>query len=501
MPISGDLTLGQGQLTAIAVGNDSNTVYAGSTDGRLRVTTNASAGAASVWLDRTGILPNRLVAKITIDAQTPTTAYVGYWGFSTPGDPGGHLFKTTDGGASWTDVSGNLPNLPISDIVLDPDIPGTIYVATDLAVFISADNAATWHVLGSGLPHVQGRGLQLHRSSRILRVATFGLGMWDLFVPLPSATEQAPTIAALAPSSVEAGTDMQVIQITGQNFVPSSVAQWNGSSRPTTFVNLTTLEVTLLAQDLAVAGSGVINVNNPAPGAGMSYAVPVSIVLPTALSSASLIHRYSFTTDASDSVGGANGVLQNGASVKNGSVILNAALAQYVSLPTGIVSNLTDVTFEAWFNASTLYPWQRVFDFGIGTISYLFFTPENGNSGYGSFVGTPRFSITLPGAGEVQINPTANQTLSTGNLTHVAITQDSVTRISTMYINGARVGSNPLTALTPNTLGSTANNYLGKSQFNDPYFDGSITEFRIWNKALSASQVAQNYQLGPDQLP
>ncbi len=499
-PISADLTRGAGRLTTIGVAGDGNTVYAGSDDGRLHVATNASAGTASQWVDRTGNLPNRFVAKITVDPQQPATAYVAYWGFSTPADPPGHLFKTTDAGATWTAISANLPNLPISEVVLDPDLAGTIYLATDLGVFRSTDNAASWHVLGSGLPHVEVRGLQLHRPSRILRAATLGRGMWDIYVPLSNSVGE-PEIRSLVPNSVAAGTEMQVIQITGQNFQPGSVVQWNGSSRPTTFVNLTTLRVTLSGVDLSLAGNGLITVNNPSPGGGTSSPASLSISPAIMLTSANLLHRYSFTADASDSVGGADGVLQNGAAIVNGSVVLNGALAQYVSLPVGIVSGVTDVTFEAWFRANTLKAWERVFDFGSGTTDYLFFTPINGSSDFGSFVGTPRFAFSIAGGVEVEINPTANETLLTGLLNHVAITLDSATKTSTMYINGSAVGSNALTALTPSSLGSTTNNYLGKSQFSDPYFDGSITEFRIWNKALSASQVTRDYQLGPDELP
>ena len=56
-------------------------------------------------------------------------------------------------------------------------------------------------------------------------------------------------------------------------------------------------------------------------------------------------------------------------------------------------------------------------------------------------------------------------------------------------------------ANTPGLLGATANNYLGKSQYNDPYFNGSINEFRIYNTALSAAQIATSFANGPDGTP
>ena len=90
-----------------------------------------------------------------------------------------------------------------------------------------------------------------------------------------------------------------------------------------------------------------------------------------------LVHQYKFnegaTADASsrviiDSVGGANGVVRGaGSSATADQLILNggsSATAAYVDLPNGIISGLTDATFEAWYTISTPFSWGRVFDFG-----------------------------------------------------------------------------------------------------------------------------------------
>jgi hypothetical protein len=179
--ISPDLTLGGGTLLTITVApSDSNTVYAGTSDGRVHVTVNAGAGASATWTDLTPGLPNRSVTQIAVSDLNKLVVFVTFSGFSGFGDSQGHVFRTMNGGASWSDISGNLPNIPVNAIVLDPDQPTSLYVATDIGVFATMDGGTMWAPLGSGLPRVAVTALQLHRSARILRAATHGRSMWDL---------------------------------------------------------------------------------------------------------------------------------------------------------------------------------------------------------------------------------------------------------------------------------------------------------------------------------
>jgi hypothetical protein len=69
-----------------------------------------------------------------------------------------------------------------------------------------------------------------------------------------------------------------------------------------------------------------------------------------------------------------------------------------------------------------------------------------------------------------------------------------------LYQNGVAVGTNVGMTIKPSNLGSTANNYLGKSQFADPYFNGLLDEFRIHSVALSAAEIAASYALGVNSL-
>src|SRR5207249_3516217 len=121
-------------------------------DGFARgVSTNA--GGAFRQLTLPANVPNRYVSGLAIDPSdgSGNTAYLGFNGFSRrwtegPGVGFGHLWKTIDGGTTWSDVSGNLPDVPVNDIVISR---GKLVVGTDLGTVVSSDGGATWQRLGA----------------------------------------------------------------------------------------------------------------------------------------------------------------------------------------------------------------------------------------------------------------------------------------------------------------------------------------------------------------
>lgn len=184
---------------------------------------------------------------------------------------------------------------------------------------------------------------------------------------------------------------------------------------------------------------------------------------------------------------GHNGTLSGAATFPTGvignGISLPGASGDYVTLPSAFIQTLTNITITVWVNVHADQTWQRVFDFGSSQTVYMFLTSHAGG-------GNARFAITTAGnTMEQQLNGTA--VLPTGTWTHVAIVLGS--NGGTLYVNGAVVATNTALSLRPSDLGATANNYLGRSQFADPYFNGDIDDLRIYPTALTAAQVSTIY--------
>ncbi len=217
--------------------------------------------------------------------------------------------------------------------------------------------------------------------------------------------------------------------------------------------------------------------------------------------SGGLTHRYSFTTDASDSVGTASGTLNGGATITNGVLTLNGVNG-FVSLPPSLVSNYSSITIETWVTDNGSGAWARIFDFGNNTggagaqgtgTEYMFLSLPAGT-------GNLRGAYTVAGNGAEQIMQWPNDGRpAVGHKTHIVWATDGSTALGTLYADSVLVASNVSMTLTPAAIGVTLNDWIGRSQWTgDAYFDGSFDEFRIYNFAFSAAQVLDDFQLGPN---
>jgi hypothetical protein len=219
----------------------------------------------------------------------------------------------------------------------------------------------------------------------------------------------------------------------------------------------------------------------------------LSVPLKAADITTGLITHYSFdavsgTTVPDDSGTGNAGTLLGAPTAiagYSGNAMKFTTATDYMTLPSGIVSTLTDFTISTWVNITTLNTWSRIFDFGTGTSYYMFLCPRAASA-----TGPLRFAFKNGGAEQV-INGTS--ALPTGKWVHVAVTYSWNTSTSKgtgkLYVNGNLVGTNTAMTIYPALLPSTTQNYIAKSQFADPALAGSIDDFRIYSRALGATDV------------
>ncbi|MCD6346675.1 MAG: T9SS type A sorting domain-containing protein [Bacteroidales bacterium] len=182
--ISNDLTNGDqppwnyGTISTLAVSPvNSNIIYAGTDDGNVWV--NPQGSGINNWTKISDDLPVRWVSCVAADPYNENTAYVTFTGIRYY-DYLPHVFKTTDLGTTWTDISGNLPDFPVNNIQIDPDIANTYYIATDGGVYVSYNGGLQWDLMAPGMPIAPVLDLNIHRPTRTLLAATFGRSMWRI---------------------------------------------------------------------------------------------------------------------------------------------------------------------------------------------------------------------------------------------------------------------------------------------------------------------------------
>jgi photosystem II stability/assembly factor-like uncharacterized protein len=213
-PISQDLTLANQGFANVAASRTIPNLYgaAGLTQTQpFYVTTQGNTMAT--WTPAQPVRPNplstaRLTRASSIDfppvtptGKTPGQVFIGaFTGIMDnglpPSDDKGRLWRTTDGGQTWTSIVGadpahRLPNVAVYVVKYDPVTPTTIYAGTDLGVYFSTDDAATWNRMGDGFPMIPARDIYVARNQDFIRVATYGRGLWEIY-PSAAANQGTP---------------------------------------------------------------------------------------------------------------------------------------------------------------------------------------------------------------------------------------------------------------------------------------------------------------------
>ncbi len=228
---------------------------------------------------------------------------------------------------------------------------------------------------------------------------------------------------------------------------------------------------------------------------GLGLFVALALGLGARANATSLLHEWTFNNTTADLVGGADATLFNGASVQNGELVLDGD-NDYASLPIATtLANLNSFSIEAWVTWTDMSQraWARVFDFGNDTKTNMFFTPRNNRADSG-LINRPRYAITVDHAwNEEQLNPPESfQRFPLDTQVYIAVTYDSTANTGKLYLDGVLVATNTNMTLAPSAIKPT-NNWLGRSQYAaDPYFRGTIDEFRIYDGVLTQNDIANS---------
>jgi photosystem II stability/assembly factor-like uncharacterized protein len=174
--IGPSLVAGTGTITSIGVAaSDSLTLYVGSSDGRLSYTHDLGA----TWLTASIPNPGGAFTDIAVDPRDARTAVAVRGAFID----NNHVWMTTDGGATWTNLMHDLPNIPVLAVVLEPG-SRDITIGTDLGVFTLRSGTTSWVPVLAGLPNVAVYDLVYDPPRSRLIAATHGRGMFSLDVTI-----------------------------------------------------------------------------------------------------------------------------------------------------------------------------------------------------------------------------------------------------------------------------------------------------------------------------
>ncbi len=221
--------------------------------GSVFTTTSAgTANSSTQWINVAGtnvtnassdggrFNPGRFdISSLFVDPHDPSgqTVYATINGFAGNGTNAPHLYRSTDGGAHWTNISSNLPNLPANSVIVDPNDANTLYLAMDAGVYVTSAVAGCtafncWSLYGTSLP--DSPVIQLAAAPNLptgdgrlgqLRAGTYGRGIWQ--IPLITALAPAAPVITLSPASltfavqqVETQSAAQTILVTNSGTSP-----------------------------------------------------------------------------------------------------------------------------------------------------------------------------------------------------------------------------------------------------------------------------------------
>jgi photosystem II stability/assembly factor-like uncharacterized protein len=165
-----------GTITTIAVSpTNTNVIYVGTDDAHIWVSTNNGTN----WTEISNSLPERWVTRIVVDPNDENIVYVTFSGLKWR-DPQPHVYRSTNKGNDWTDISSNLPDAPVNAFAVDNNYANVLYLGSDVGMYVSFNTGASWEVLGEGLPVLPIGDIKIHPAENYLAAGTYGRSMYKI---------------------------------------------------------------------------------------------------------------------------------------------------------------------------------------------------------------------------------------------------------------------------------------------------------------------------------
>jgi len=185
-------TFNSAGLTSLAVA-PSNPLYIYASNNTLVYRT---ADGGTTW-NQAGITGNtNAITYLTVCTTNPLILWATVSGYTAMQK----VFKSVDGGVTWTNITHNLPNIPANCVINQTGTADGVYVGTDVGVYYIDNTMTSWMPFSNGLPNVVVDELEIHYPSNLLRAGTFGRGLWetpirDPFSNLPFANFRGDTLS------------------------------------------------------------------------------------------------------------------------------------------------------------------------------------------------------------------------------------------------------------------------------------------------------------------
>jgi hypothetical protein len=193
--ISGNVN-GTGAISELAISKSKADVMLAASGSNVFRTTDGGV----TWVNISNGLPNKTVSSIYIHPDDESLFVVSYYGLG-----GSKIYESNTSGNSWRSINGDLPDTPVNDVFIyteDNTHPKTLFVATDIGVFLTQDDGINWIELADGIPNTLVMHLDYSPQTHTLRAGTHGRGVYEAYVDFYLPVELASFSAAVSNNSV-----------------------------------------------------------------------------------------------------------------------------------------------------------------------------------------------------------------------------------------------------------------------------------------------------------